>query len=150
MNIRESSLNLAISYHPKRGTIVCANFDQGFRQPEMTKRRLCVVISPPIQQRVGICTVVPLSTTEPHKEMSYHYELNIPFQLPKSWGNRSRWVKADMVCAIGWHRIDLLRLGKDVNGARQYQLLTLSNVHLENISKCVLNSLGLSALTEHI
>ncbi|HAR51864.1 MAG TPA: hypothetical protein DCS45_08320 [Roseovarius nubinhibens] len=39
---------MAINYHPKRGTIVCANFDQGFKVPEMVKRRLCVVISPPI------------------------------------------------------------------------------------------------------
>jgi len=116
----------------------------------MTKRRLCVVISPPIQNRVGLCTVVPLSTTAPQQEMPYHYQLNIPFQLPQSWGNRQRWVKGDMVCAVGWHRIDLLRLEKDVNGKRRYQLLTLSNVHLDEISKCVLCGMGLSALTRHI
>jgi len=55
-----------------------------------------------------------------------------------------------MVCAVGWHRIDLLRLEKDVNGKRRYQLLTLSNVHLDEISKCVLCGMGLSALTRHI
>ena len=141
---------LAIQYHPKRGTIVAANFDQGFRKPEMVKRRLCVVLSPPIRNRAGLCTVVPLSTTAPDPVMAYHYELDIPFQLPKYWGNRARWVKADMVCALGFHRLDLLSLGKDRHGRRQYQMQTLSRVHLDNISKCVLTSIGLAFLTKHL
>jgi len=116
----------------------------------MTKRRLCVVISPPIKVRVGLCTVVPLSTTAPNREMPYHYQLDVPFQLPTSWGNQRRWVKGDMVCAIGWHRVDLLSLGKDRTGKRQYQMNTLSSIHLDAISKCVLNGLGLSALTVHL
>ncbi len=137
---------MAIEYHPKRGTIVCANFDQGFRVPEMVKRRLCVVLSPPIKARVGLCTVVPLSTTAPKKIWPYHYELQIPFQLPPGWGNNIRWVKGDMICAVGWHRIDLLRMDKDRNGKRQYQLNTLSNIHLKAISNCVLYSLGVAPL----
>ncbi len=135
---------MAIEYHPKRGTIVRVNFDQGFRVPEMVKKRLCVVLSPPIEARVGLCTVVPLSTTAPEKVMLYHYEFQIPFQLPHGWGNRTRWVKGDMVCAVGWHRIDLLRMGKDNNGKRQYQLNTLSSLHLKAISDCVLYSLGVT------
>ena len=138
---------MAIQYHPKRGTIVCANFDHGFKVPEMVKRRLCVVISPPIQARNGLCTVVPLSTAVPKPIMPYHYELDIPFQMPKSWGNKTRWVKGDMVCAVGFHRLDLLRLGKNDQGVRQYQQNTLSDIHLRNISNCVLASLGLPALT---
>ncbi|MBO9432582.1 type II toxin-antitoxin system PemK/MazF family toxin [Ruegeria sp. R13_0] len=134
---------MSITRHPKRGTIVSADFDKGFKSPEMVKKRLCVVISPPIKARVGLCTVVPLSTTEPNPVMPYHYELAIPFQLPPRWGHKSRWVKGDMVCAVGWHRLDLLMLGKDRTGKRQYQLNTLSSVHLENISNCVLRSLGL-------
>lgn len=133
---------MSISYHPKRGTIVTADFDKGFRSPEMVKKRLCVVISPPIKARVGLCTVVPLSTTEPSPVMPYHYQLTIPFQLPQKWGHRSRWVKGDMVCAVGWHRLDLLLMGKDRNGKRQYQMTALSSIHLQNISDCVLRSIG--------
>ncbi|WP_083780904.1 type II toxin-antitoxin system PemK/MazF family toxin [Roseovarius nubinhibens] len=139
---------MAINYHPKRGTIVCANFDQGFKVPEMVKRRLCLVISPPIQARPGLCTIVPLSKSEPQEIQAYHYKFQIPFQLPRRWGNASRWAKCDMICAVGFHRLDLLRLGKDQNGARQYQLNTLSRTHLRNINNCVLASLGLPPLTE--
>ncbi|MEX0349836.1 MAG: type II toxin-antitoxin system PemK/MazF family toxin [Paracoccaceae bacterium] len=134
---------MSITYHPKRGTIVRANFDKGFVRPEMVKSRLCVVISPPIKARQGLCTVVPLSTTTPDPVMPYHYELIIPFQLPQGWGHKPRWVKGDMVCAVGWHRLDLLSLGKDLAGKRQYQMNTLSQVHLEKISNCVLRSIGL-------
>ncbi|WP_366941840.1 type II toxin-antitoxin system PemK/MazF family toxin [Asticcacaulis sp.] len=138
---------MALSYHPKRGTIVCVDFDKGFREPEMVKRRLCVVLSPPIESRVGLCTVVPLSTSAPNPSQSYHYELDIPFQLPEPWGNITRWVKGDMICAVGFHRMDLLRLGKDANGKRIYQLNRLSGVHMAAISNCVLHSLGLPPLT---
>ena len=139
---------MALNHHPRRGTIVCANFDSGFRVPEMVKRRLCIVISPPIKARAGLCTVVPLSLSKPDPIMPYHYQFEIPFQMPKNWGNAPRWVKGDMICAIGFHRIDLLRLGKNRQGERQYQLNTLSQIHLNNISNCVLAGLGLPTLTK--
>jgi uncharacterized protein YifN (PemK superfamily) len=139
---------MAIQYHPARGTIVAVDFRQGFRVPEMVKRRLCVVISPPIEARAGLCTVVPLSTSAPDPVQSYHYHFEIPFQIPQPWGNQPRWAKCDMVSAVGFHRIVLIRLGKAPTGARQYQLNTLSNLHLRNISNCVLAGLGLPPLTE--
>lgn len=139
---------MAISYHPPRGAILCANFDQGFKVPEMVKRRLCVVISPPIEARHGLCTVVPLSTSEPEVTQAYHYKFQIPFQMPKNWGNQERWAKCDMVCAVGFHRLELLRLGKNPQGVRQYQLNSLSSLHLHHISNGVLASLGLPALTD--
>ncbi|MGB3689042.1 MAG: type II toxin-antitoxin system PemK/MazF family toxin [Jannaschia helgolandensis] len=138
---------MAIQFHPKRGTVLCANFDQGFRAPEMVKRRLCIVVSPPIHARAGLCTVVPLSTTDPDPLMSYHYKLDVPFVIPAPWGNRSRWVKADMVCAVGFHRLDLLRLDKGRDGKRRYQTSVLSSVHLNQIVSCILCSLGGPPLT---
>lgn len=114
----------------------------------MVKKRLCIVLSPPISARVGLCTVVPLSMSQPDPVQPYHYELDIPFQLPSRWGNTKRWVKGDMICAVGWHRIDLLLMGKDRYGKREYQLSTLSISHLAAISDCVLSSLGLSPLTK--
>lgn len=134
---------MALKYHPKRGTIVTANFDQGFKKPEMVKRRLCVVVSPPIKARRGLCTVVPLSTTPPNPEMAYHYELEIPFQLPAAWGHRTRWAKCDMICAVGWHRVDLLAMGKDRTGKRQYQMSTISNIHMAKIEDSIKAALGI-------
>lgn len=139
----ERSWVLTIKYHPLRGTIVTVNFDSGFKVPEMVKNRLCVVISPPIENRHGVCTIVPLSQSAPNPEMGYHYELTIPFQLPRRWTGQTRWVKADMICAVGFHRINLLSLGKDREGTRIYQTNTLSTIHMNNISQCVRESLAM-------
>lgn len=144
----ESRNDLAITYHPPRGAIVRANFNQGFKVPEMVKPRLCVVVSPQIEARPGLCTVVPLSTSEPKVIQAYHYKFEIPFVMPKDWGNQPRWAKCDMICAVGFHRLDLLRLGKDDRGRRRYQTNVLSNRHLEEICNCILASLGLPPLTK--
>jgi uncharacterized protein YifN (PemK superfamily) len=138
---------MGLIYHPKRGTILLADFSQGFREPEMVKRRLCVVVSPPIEARVGLCTVVPLSQTAPKKTMPYHYQLEIPFQMPSSWGGGSRWVKGDMVCAVGFHRLNLLRLGRGRDGKRRYQTNALSADHMRRIDDCLRAGLGLPPLT---
>lgn len=80
---------MSIQHHPKRGTILEVDFDTGFRPPEMVKKRLCVVVSPPIEGRGDICTVIPLSTSPPKNPAAYHYELFIPFALPDKWKKKS-------------------------------------------------------------
>ena len=139
---------MAINYHPKRGTIVTVNFDEGFRKPEMVKKRLCVVMSPAFEDRGRLCTVVPLSLSEPNPKMEYHCKVTIPFQLPKYWGNEPRWVKGDMICAVGFHRIDLLRMGKDRSGARIYQKNTLSKIYLDKIYDCIASGISPLPLTK--
>ncbi|MBZ0128516.1 MAG: type II toxin-antitoxin system PemK/MazF family toxin [Rhodobacteraceae bacterium] len=141
---------MALRYHPKQGSIVRVSFDDAFRAPEMVKPRLCVIVSKPIQARPNLCTVVPLSTTAPTVVMPYHCKLDIPFDIPMPWGNLTRWVKGDMVYAAGFHRVDLLRLGKDGKGQRIYQISTLPEDTLAQIQKCVLHGLGLSGLTKHL
>jgi uncharacterized protein YifN (PemK superfamily) len=122
--------------------VVAVDFSGGFKVPEMVKRRLCIVISPPISERVGLCTVVPLSTTSPQKIMQYHCEVNIPFELPAYWGSQTRWVKGDMVSAVSFERVELLRLGKDIHGKRLYQKSALSKEEMARVIKCVLSSFG--------
>ena len=56
---------MALKFHPKPGTILVCDFRQGFRAPEMIKRRPVVVVSPRLRNRTDLCTVVPLSTIEP-------------------------------------------------------------------------------------
>lgn len=137
---------MALQYHPKQGTIVLVNFDKGFQKPEMVKKRPCVVVSPPIAARHGLCTVVPLSTSTPMTAQKYHYKFQIPFQLPPKWSNDSIWLKGDMICAVGLHRVDFLSLGKDRFGKRQYQKQTLSRLHLHEINNCILHSLGIQPM----
>lgn len=141
---------MALTYHPARGSIVTVNFEPGFVAPEMVKRRLAVVISPPIRARVGLCTVVPLSTTPPQKIMPYHCTYTVPFKMPKAWGNVERWVKGDMVTTVAWHRVDLLMLEKDKNGKRTYQTQVIDEANFAKIKCCALHGLGFSTLTKHV
>ncbi len=134
---------MPIQFAPAQGTIVTVDFDQGFRAPEMVKRRLAIVISPRIKERGKLNTVVPLSTTVPLKVMPYHCQLDIPFQLPAFWNQQMCWVKGDMINAVGFHRVDLLCLGKDHQGKRIYQDKVLPAATLQRVQQCVLHSIGL-------
>lgn len=141
---------MPIREHPAPGTILLCDFNQGFRQPEMVKRRPVVVISPKISVRAGLCTVVPLSTSVPQPEMPYHCRIRLDPPLPPPFDADWNWVKGDMVCAVGFHRLDLVRMGKDEKGKRQYRWQTLPTEDLRAVRACVLSSLGLVALTKHL
>jgi len=141
---------MAIAEHPAIGTILMCNFDQGFRPPEMVKRRAVVVISPKIRARPGLCTVVALSTTPPNPVMPYHCQLDIRPRLPLPFESDGIWVKGDMINAVGLHRLDLIRCGKDANGKRLYYFDPVSAENLLKIRRCVLHGAGLSTLTKHL
>ena len=102
-----------------------------------------------MKARHSLVTVVPLSTTPPQKVMPYHLELDIPFELPRNWGNQRRWLKGDMLYSVGFHRADLLRLEK-VDGKRIYQTEALQGPIFKAIQKAVLHGLSLSDLTQHL
>ncbi|MEQ9487534.1 MAG: type II toxin-antitoxin system PemK/MazF family toxin [Alphaproteobacteria bacterium] len=141
---------MPIRFHPPRGSIVTVDYNNGFKNPEMDKIRLAVVLSPDIKARVKLVTVVPLSLTEPDNILPFHQQIDVPFALPEKWGNRPRWIKGDMVNAVGFHRVDLLRLGKDKNGDRIYQTSVLDDALFTVVKRCVLHGLGLSTLTKHL
>jgi mRNA interferase MazF len=141
---------MPISSHPPQGSVITANFDSGFKKPEMIKLRLVVVLSPAIKSHYGLCTVVALSTTDPDPVMPDHKQIDIPFDLPPPWGKRTRWIKGDMVNTVGFHRLDLLRLGKDLGGKRIYQLGVLPPEQMALVRRCVLHGMGLSTLTKNL
>lgn len=62
------------------------------------------------------------------------------------------WVKGDMIYTVGFHRLDLIRLGtKDLNtGKRQYYRNRLSRDRMKEIYNCVLHGLNLGHLGQHI
>lgn len=141
---------MAIREHPSRGSIVTVDYSSGFRVPEMVKPRPAVVLSPHIKNRVHLCTVVPLSTTDPPHIMPYHQQIEIPFQMPERWGKGPCWIKGDMVNSVGFHRVDLLRLGKDKTGKRIYQMQQLPDDLFKIVRQCALHGMGFSALTKHL
>lgn len=140
---------MPLTYHPKPGALVVVDFDRAFRMPEMVKSRLCVVVSPAIKARKGLCTVVPLSTTAPHEIMPYHLEFMIPFDVSSHWSQGPVWLKGDMIYSVGFHRCSLVRLGKQ-GGRRVYQTEALPGDLFRRVRSCVLHGLGLSSLTKHL
>jgi uncharacterized protein YifN (PemK superfamily) len=139
---------MPIQFHPKQGTILICNFDSGFKQPEMVKRRPVVVISPPISARPDVCTVVALSTEPPRIKLPYHCKLDII--LPEPWHEGPNWVKGDMLYSAGFHRLELIRLGRNKDKRRIYARVQLSISELREVRICVLRGLGLSSLTKHL
>jgi mRNA interferase MazF len=55
------------------------------------------------------------------------------------------WVKADMLATVGFHRLNLIGIGRDQYGKRKYLTLAISRDDLENIRQCVLHALGMEA-----
>ena len=141
---------MAIKEHPKKGTIVMCDFNTGFKKPEMVKHRPVIVISPPIKTRSQLCTVVALSTTKPDPIMPYHSELTLPPNTFPENMSKTVWIKGDMINTVGFHRIDLIRLGKDHYGKRSYSYYVLDDKTMEMVQRCILNGLGLSRLTKYL
>jgi uncharacterized protein YifN (PemK superfamily) len=144
---------MPIKTHPKKGSIIRCDFNQGFVDPEMVKLRPVIVISPPIENfRPRLCTVVALSTTPPKHIMPYHLEIKLDKQLPKPYDKvASMWVKGDMINAVGFHRLDLLKYsGRDDAGKRKYYLETVSDEQMKQIHKAILSGLGLARLTKNL
>jgi uncharacterized protein YifN (PemK superfamily) len=141
---------MGIAEHPALGTVLMCDFNAGYRVPEMVKRRPVVVMSPKIHARPGLCTVVALSTDAPDPVMAYHCQIDIRPELPKPWSSDGVWVKGDMLNTVGFHRLDLIRLGKNQQGKRIYLLEPLSAEIIKQIRLCLLMGMGLGILTKHL
>jgi mRNA interferase MazF len=140
---------MAIHYHPEIGTIVICDFT-GFVEPEMVKRRPVVIVSPRLRNRNELCTIVPLSTTEPHPIMAYHYKLKLDEPLPWPYDSPFQWVKGDMLTTVSFRRLFLPLTGKGANGKRNYVIKVIEDIDLRNIRECIFHALALSHLTGHL
>jgi mRNA interferase MazF len=141
---------MPINDHPAPGTILVCNFNGTFKEPEMVKPRCVIVLSPRIRARAKLCTVVCLSSTAPDHVQQYHCQIDIRPELPPSWESNGIWVKGDMVYSIGFHRLDLIRTGKDRAGKRIYRMDTISEAQMKQVKSCVLRGLGMSTLTKYL
>lgn len=144
---------MAITFHPRKGQILMCDFSIGFKEPEMVKKRPVIVISPPMEGRSNIVTVAAMSTAVPKKIMPYHY------QVPKAsmpqlgtFQEKNTWLKGDMIYAVGFHRLELIRLNKkDPNtGKRVYFDRRLGKEQMNKIYTCVLHGLSLGAVSEFL
>lgn len=133
---------MTVSTHPLPGTIVIVDLNQGFRPPEMVKRRPALVLSAPIPRRPFLCTIVPLSTTPPVPVMGHHCVIQLDPPLPAPYTSPTMWVKADMVLTVAFHRLRLPFSGWQ-GGQRLYDIRVITPIELEQVKDCVRSALGL-------
>jgi mRNA interferase MazF len=137
-----------LPFHPPPGQIVICDFD-GFKEPEIVKRRPAIIVSPRLRGRDGLCSVLPISTTAPRRELPHHFQLTIEPALPAPYGEQQVWVKCDMVCTVGFHRMNLPWY-KDSGGARQYVNQYVDPDDLLAIQRCMLGYLGFADLARYL
>ena len=133
---------MTVISHPVPGTIVRVDLNQGFRPPEMVKRRPAVVLSPPIRGRQQLCTVVPLSTTAPRVAMRHHMEITFDPPLPHPYAAPRAWLKGDIVLTVAFHRLRLL-FDRKQGGQRVYDVRILEPEVFERVRECVRVGIGL-------
>jgi uncharacterized protein YifN (PemK superfamily) len=143
---------MPITIHPKVGQIVMCDFSAGFKVPEMIKKRPVLVLTPAYKGHNGLVTVTPLSTVKPDPIEAYHY-LIPKASMPQlgHFQTDETWLKGDMIYTVGFHRLDLIKLGKrGSDGKREYFTQRLGREQMKAIYECILHGLNLSHLAPHI
>ncbi len=119
----------------------------GFRAPEMIKRRPAIVISPRLPHRDGLCTVVPLSGSEPARQVDYVVRVELAEDLPTPFAARVWWAKCDMLATVSFERLDFFRTSRDQQGKRKYLHPALPKPEMQRIFGGIMAALGLKPLT---
>ncbi|NKD14520.1 type II toxin-antitoxin system PemK/MazF family toxin [Aeromonas caviae] len=139
---------MPITLPPKAGQLLLCDFEPGFKEPEMTKSSRPVIV---LHAKNGLVTVVACSTVPPDKPLAHHYRL--PKQsMPKTkhFMGRESWVKGDMVYTVGFHRLNLVFLGRGDGGKRVYFTDMLGRGQMDQIRQCVLHGIGMGFLAQHL
>lgn len=133
---------MTLVYHPRPGTIVRVDLAEGFRPPEIGKRRPAIVLSPPIPGRPLMCTIVPLSTSPPKRVLPHHLLIGLDPPLPQPYDSPDMWVKGDIVLTVAFHRLRLL-FARFEAGQRVYDERILDTKVFEQVQHCGRAGLGL-------
>jgi uncharacterized protein YifN (PemK superfamily) len=108
--------------------------------PEIWKKRQVVVVS---HGAGGTCLVVPFSTEAPRRPRGYHHRIPVG-TYPFFEMEKDSWVKADMMEAVSYDRLDRVQINGRFSGA------SLSNADFRAVQACVLDALSLSHLKPHL
>ena len=132
---------MAIQYAPEVGTILLCEFT-GI-PPEMTKKRPVIILAS-VSPR--LCIVVPLSTTDPEEQKTWHCLINTPSPLPAPYDSKVHWLKGDMVSVVGFQRLYMPFKGKDKYGNRLYVKVRLKEEEMKEVRRCVAAAIGISPI----
>lgn len=127
---------MGIVHVPNPGDVLMCDFD-GFKPPEMVKKRKVIVLSRRSRERMPeTYIVIPVSKSCPTPPEGCHVEFKARsydfFDLAESV-----WAKCDMVTCVAYHRLDRLKL----HG--RYTKTSLRKDDLEAVRKAVLHSIGM-------
>jgi uncharacterized protein YifN (PemK superfamily) len=134
---------MPISFFPRAGQVFVCDFTS-FTEPEMTKKRPVIIISPRLPHRSQIVTVVPLSTTAPKHTLPFVVKLSRNYH-PLEAADLPVWAKCDMVTNLSLSRINAFKVGR-----RKYDYPTVSQEDLLAVRHGVIHGLGMSHLLESL
>lgn len=143
---------MPLMYYPTPGEILLCNYDTGFIEPEMTKRRPAIVVSPRLRRRGELVGVVPLSTTEPQNIDPHHCRLEMAEfvrGIPHPFDAPIMWAKCDMLATVARSRLDRFRAGRQ-GGNRVYLSGLANGDQMKAVKAAILCGLGLDSLTIHL
>jgi len=119
---------MPLKFYPPSGQVFVCNFSS-FKEPEMTKIRPVIIISPRLPYRSEIVTVVPISTTRPKHDLSFVVRLSKNYH-PKEADDLACWAKCDMMNNLSIARLDMFKVGR-----RKYYYPTLNPENLKGCEK---------------
>lgn len=134
---------MALLFHPKIGDVLMCEFPQCLREPEIVKKRPVIVLTREHKGRPKLCTVVPLSTTEPDPVREYHVKI-AEAGLPKSLRSRHHWAKCDMLYTLCLDRLDRVQCGRDkTTGQRIFETGRINVDEIVKVRSAVLYALSI-------
>jgi len=140
---RSDWITVALLHHPKVGDVLMCRFPECLRAPEMIKTRPVIVVTREHKGRRRLCTVVPVSTTQPDPMLSHHVELE-ESALPRALRGTGHWVKCDMIYTLCIDRLDRIRSGKDrTTGKRLYETARIGADDMRKIRYAIRSALSL-------
>lgn len=120
---------MAITFIPKRGSVLMCDFDMAFVPPEMVKYRQVVVLSVQgLNHRHGIapglCTVVPFSIVAPSTPGfdDIYFAAGSYRSLKKE-----SWAKCRMICTVSHERLGLVRGLRRIEQLSSFDLGKIEN-----------------------
>lgn len=147
---------MPLQYPPQIGDVLLCDYPQwtelgDLEQGEMQKRRLVVVLHNRLPKRSGLVTVVPLSTSAPHKDIKYQCKIVFECSPPPPFEGLIKWAKADMINTVSYARLSLPYDGKcSETRRRKYVKIRLTKNQMLDIRTCLCIALGMESLTKYL
>ena len=127
---------MALKFYPRAGQVIMGDFSD-LKDPEITKKRPVIVISPRLPDLSQLVAIVPISLTPPRRELPFVYEMSKNYNPTEDDGLKC-WAKCDLVMNVAISRLSAFKVDR-----RKYVYPTLSPEDLKGVRVAVLAGLGL-------